>query len=82
MNNQKLCDFNIAIGSILQFEQSKIDLNQVSKIVAVQEEDPISGESITVKMPCGHVIGRDSMVGLVRSLIDAKKYHIICPSKD
>ncbi len=31
-------------------------------------------------MPCGHIIGRDCMTQLIRSLIQNNKYKIHCPS--
>ena len=44
------------------------------------EQDQISLEETTARMPCGHVIGRDCMTMFIRSLISSHKYEIKCPS--
>lgn len=33
-------------------------------------------------MSCGHNIGKETMTGLIKSLIDNNKYEIRCPNKD
>jgi hypothetical protein len=82
-NNQRLSEFNIAVGNFITFKQQKIGLNQVANIVAVSEDDPISGETTLVtKMSCGHAIARDTMIALIRSLLDEKKFEIRCPNVD
>lgn len=33
------------------------------------------------KMPCGHVISKESMTTFLKSLVDAKRYVIRCPAQ-
>lgn len=42
-NNQRLSEFNVTVGTCITFRQQKIDLDKVASIVAVNENDPISG---------------------------------------
>jgi hypothetical protein len=42
-NNQRLSEFNVAVGACITFKQQKISLDKVANIVAVNEDDPISG---------------------------------------
>lgn len=55
--------------------QQKADVSEISSIISdIHGEDLISGEVGTVKMSCGHNIGRDTMTSFVRSLITSNLY--------
>jgi hypothetical protein len=42
-------------------------------------EDEITLEMGVAKMKCGHCIGREGIIGLLRSAINDQKYEIMCP---
>lgn len=49
--------------------QRKCDLEEIPGLILAYEEDPISNEPQTCRMPCGHIIGRDCMTKYLKSLI-------------
>lgn len=55
--------------------QTKQSLDKIAGIVLAYEMDLFGiDEKKTVRMPCGHVIGRDGMTGFIRSLIDTHRF--------
>lgn len=81
--NTKLCDLNIVVGDRLKITQHKADIAEISNIIAdIHGIDQISLEEGVAKMSCGHSIGRDTMTGLVQSLISSNKFEIRCPYPD
>jgi hypothetical protein len=68
------------IGSTIKMIQAKCDIDEVPGLIVSYEQDPISLEEITARMPCGHVIGRDCMTQFIRSLVQAHIFTITCPS--
>lgn len=74
-NFTKLSSIARYVGPILKIIQNKRSVVEISSVVAdLNGIDPISLEGPTVRMPCGHQIGRDTMTALVRSLISTNSY--------
>ena len=55
-------------------------MNEIPGLILAYEEDPISLEVNTARMPCGHVIGRDCMTQFIRSVVQSNQFKIMCPS--
>ena len=75
-----LKELGVKNGNIL--EQVKKDLSQIAGLVVSYEPDMISLDSTIesrAKMPCGHVISRESMTEFLRNLIRQRVYIIECP---
>lgn len=75
-----LKQLGIKNGNVLQ--QVKKELNEIPGIVVSFEPDMITLESTQenrAKMPCGHVISRESMTDFLRNLIQQRIYLIECP---
>jgi hypothetical protein len=78
--SKTLDELNLKDGNILQ--QLKKDLNEVPGLIVSYEPDMITFDStieFRAKMPCGHVISRESMTDFLRSLIQQRKFMIECP---
>ncbi len=60
--------------------QEKTNLSEIPGLILAYEPDPVSLEPETVRMCCGHVIGRDCMTQFIRSLVQAHQFKIVCPS--
>lgn len=71
------------MGNQLRIIQSKIDVAEISNIIAdIHGIDVISLEEGVARMTCGHNVGRDTMTLTVRSLISCNKFEIRCPYPD
>ena len=82
-NNKTLSDCGIENGNTLT--QTKIDLDQVTGLIVSFEPDMITGEhsnEARARMPCGHVISRESLIDYLKNLIPQKKVLIECPGID
>lgn len=87
-NHMKVSNYFIKNGNtmILKIKQDKAELVEIPGLILSYEPDMISLDDskneARAKMTCGHVISRDTMTQFLRSLKDAKKYKILCPSKN
>jgi len=60
--------------------QLKAELTEISNIYASKSHiDEIYDESITARLDCGHFIGRETLIDMIRKFIDMKKFRITCP---
>ena len=57
-----------------------MELDEIPGLIVSYEQDQISLEEKTARMPCGHVIGRDCMTQFIRSLVQSNLFKIECPS--
>eukprot|EP00347_Sterkiella_histriomuscorum_P004850 403358845 len=81
-DNFKLVQHAIKSGSVIV--QAKQDLSQIPGLIVSYEPDMLSFDDTLearAKMPCGHVISKESMTQYLRSLVDAKRYTIKCPGQ-
>lgn len=80
LNEKKVEEYKIEENDVIKV--SKGDVSELEGIIISYEPDFISldnSNEARAKMPCGHVISPESMTMLMRSLIESKKYSIICP---
>jgi hypothetical protein len=60
--------------------QERLPLREASSILFYsQTEDVFTTEIGTVKMPCGHMMGRNSIKEFIRCIIHTKKCKLLCP---
>ena len=81
VRSKTLKDQCIRDGSVIL--QEKNDLDEIPGLVVSYEPDMITLDSSLnekrAKMPCGHVISRESMTDFLKNLITSRKYKIECP---
>lgn len=79
-DDKLLSSYKMVQGSSTKLIQTKCDNNEIPGLIVSYEQDPISLEDKTARMPCGHVIGRDCMTQFIRSLVNCHLFTITCPS--
>lgn len=75
------------LGNLLTLKdvikQSKIPLGEVSNIEFLSKiEDEISLEKGVIRMPCGHFMGRQSIISLLECVANEGRWEIFCPFED
>jgi hypothetical protein len=60
------CDLSLVPGLLISYQPCIISMDD-------------SQDEARAQMPCGHVISRESMTQFLRSLIENRKYKILCP---
>jgi hypothetical protein len=79
-DDKLLSSYKMIQGSAIKMLQTKCDIDEIPGLIVSYEQDQISLEEKTARMPCGHVIGRDCMTQFIRSLVQANLFTITCPS--
>ena len=80
VKNKKLSYCGLKNNSTI--EQVKSDLKDVPGLVISYEPDIMTDDSSNearAKMPCGHVVSRESMTAYLKSLIEKRQIIIKCP---
>jgi hypothetical protein len=72
------------IGELLTLKdvitQGKIPLGEISNIEFLSQiEDEISLEKGVIRMPCGHLMGRQSILSLLECVANEGRWEIFCP---
>ena len=84
IDSKKIKEYNmLKDGAVLS--HSKCSLEKVPGLLLSYDEDVFrigDEDEAKAKMPCGHVVSRDGMTGFLKSLLDLKRYLILCPGRN